>query len=89
MRRIMIWADQGGLKAHLCQTSPRTMDSPLCQISLQDHFLSARCTSWHKVLAGVIADADVLTAALAESVFLPRSKGWRKHGLSCPYFVDR
>lgn len=56
------------------------MDSPLCQNSLQDHFLSARCTSWHKVLAGGFADADVLTVALAESVFPRRSRGAQAGG---------
>lgn len=67
------------------------MDSPLCQNSLQDHFLSIRCTSWHKVLAGGFADADVADCCLGGECFPAeeqRSTGWRKHGLSCPYFAE-
>jgi len=71
----MIQEDQGVPEAYPWQTSPRTMDSPLCQNSIQDHFLSVRCTGWHKALAGGFADANVPTAALAESVSLQRSRG--------------
>lgn len=80
MRCITIQGDPGALKAYPWQTPPRTTDSPLCQNSLQDDSVSARCTSWHRVLAGGFADATVPTAALAESVFLQRSRGAQAGG---------